>query len=90
MEGSSLSPSGWPHPPLRACEMKQVTPGTLGSSKPLTQTLSFGESRLNVVLTQARSSAEAVSDTMRQSAAAATTSLMAFPLLWSLRQPGQR
>jgi hypothetical protein len=30
--------------------MKQVTPGTLGSSKSLTQTLSFGESRLKVVL----------------------------------------
>jgi hypothetical protein len=38
--------------------MKQVTPGTLGSSKSLTQTLSFGESRLRVVLTQDRSSAE--------------------------------
>jgi len=39
--------------------MKQVTPGTFGSSKSLTQTLSFGESRLKVVLTQDRSSAEA-------------------------------
>lgn len=56
-EGSSLRPSGWPHPPLRACEMKQVTPGTLGS---LTHTLSFGDSRLNVVLTHAKSSAKAM------------------------------
>src|SRR6478735_2154222 len=26
-DGSSLRPSGCPHPPFRACEMKQVTPG---------------------------------------------------------------
>src|SRR6266403_3741823 len=39
--------------------MWQTTPGTLGSSKSLTQTLSLGESRLKVVLTQARSSARA-------------------------------
>src|SRR5689334_1468139 len=56
-EGSSFSPSGWPQPPLRAWEMWQMTPGTRGSSKSLTQTLSLGDSRLKVVLTQARSSA---------------------------------
>src|SRR5690242_6719996 len=39
--------------------MWQTMPGTRGSSKSLTQTLSLGESRLNVVLTQARSSARA-------------------------------
>jgi hypothetical protein len=39
--------------------MKQVTPGTLGSSKLLTQTLSLGDVNLKVVLTQARSSARA-------------------------------
>src|SRR5438477_96679 len=58
-DGSSLSPSGWPQPPLRAWEIWQTMPGTRGSSKSLTQTLSLGESRLNVVLTQARSSARA-------------------------------
>src|SRR5260221_11092372 len=56
-DGSSFSPSGWPQPPLRPCDMWQTTPGTRGSSKSLTQTLSLGDSRLNVVLTQARSSA---------------------------------
>lgn len=45
--------------------MKQVTPGTSGSSKSLMQTLSFGESRLNVVLTQAKSSAETPLDTAK-------------------------
>src|SRR5215475_10480219 len=59
-EGSSLRPSGWPQPPLRAWEMWQVTPATLGSSNSLTQTLSLGESSLKVVLTQARSSARAL------------------------------
>src|SRR6476619_5320868 len=58
-DGSSSRPSGWPQPPFRACEMQQVTPGTLGSSKSLTHTLSFGDGRLKVVLTQARSSARA-------------------------------
>src|SRR6476646_1565880 len=57
LDGSSLRPSGWPQPPFRACEMKQVMPGTLSSSKLLTQTLSFGDSRLKVVLTQPTSSA---------------------------------
>src|SRR5579871_3248663 len=37
--------------------MKQRIPGTLGSSKLLTQTLSFGDARLNVVLMQPRLSA---------------------------------
>ena len=55
-----MRPKGWPQPPLRAWEMWQVTPATSGSSKLLTQTLSLGESRLKVVLTQARSSAAAV------------------------------
>src|SRR5512132_96150 len=68
-DGSSLRRSGWPQPPFRACEMKQVTPGTLGSSKSLTQTLSFGDSRLKVVLTQARSAARARLDAARNSIA---------------------
>src|ERR1700761_3789914 len=59
-DGSSLRPNGWPQPPLRACEMWQTTFGTCGSSKSLTQTLSFGDSRLKVVLIQPRSSACAV------------------------------
>src|SRR3984893_16417002 len=58
-DGSSLRPSGWPHPPFRACEMWQVTPGTLGSSKSATHTLSLGERKLNVVLMQLSSSARA-------------------------------
>src|SRR5579862_1235564 len=70
LEGSSLRPKGWPQPPLRACEMWQATPGTLGSSKSLTQTLSFGESRLKVVLTQPMSSARAEPMTAKNSAAA--------------------
>ena len=37
-----------------------MTPGTSGSSKSLMHTLSFGDSRLKVVLTQGRSSARAV------------------------------
>src|SRR6476646_2135038 len=61
-DGSSLRPKGWPQPPLRGCEMKRVTPGTFGSSKSLTHTLSLGDSRLKVVLTQARSSARATLD----------------------------
>ena len=36
-----------------------MTPGTAGSSNWLTQTLSFGDSRLKVVLMQGRSSARA-------------------------------
>src|ERR1700681_3456208 len=58
-DGSSLSPSGWPHPPFRACEMWQGTPGTFGSSKSATHTLSLGERKLNVVLMQLSSSARA-------------------------------
>src|ERR1700730_6939897 len=58
-DGSSLRPSGWPHPPFRACEMWQVTPGTFGSSKSATHTLSFGERKINVVLMQLSSSARA-------------------------------
>src|SRR6266436_9403581 len=69
LEGSSLSPKGWPQPPLRACEIWQVTPGTLGSSKSLTHTLSFGDKRLNVVLMQPRSLACAVAGRARSAAA---------------------
>src|SRR5260221_4832931 len=68
-DGSSLSPSVWPQPPLRACEMWQVTPGTLGSSKSTTQTLSFGDKRLNVVLMQPRLSALAIPDKARKTQA---------------------
>src|SRR5258707_10554840 len=50
--------------------MWQATPETLGSSKSLTQTLSFGDSRLNVVLTQPTSSAFATPDAARNSTAA--------------------
>jgi hypothetical protein len=49
--------------------MKQVTPGTLGSSKLLTQTLSLGEVNLKVVLTQAKSSARARLDAARNNIA---------------------
>src|SRR5215469_12990315 len=59
-DGSSLRPKGWPQPPLRACEMWQTTFGTCGSSNALTQTLSFGDSRLKVVLMQSISAARAV------------------------------
>src|SRR5215471_17806680 len=59
LEGSLLSPKGWPHPPLRACEIKQATPGTAGSSNSLTQTLSLGDRRLKVVLMHGKSSARA-------------------------------
>src|ERR1700690_1371943 len=55
LDGSSFSPSGWPQPPFLACDMWQTTPGTCGSSKTLTHTLSLGDSTLNVVLTQLRS-----------------------------------
>ena len=79
-DGSSLRPSGWPQPPLRACEMWQTTFGTCGSSKTLTQTLSFGDSRLNVVLTQSISAARAVPPSAQKSSAAAAikTSLIFF------------
>src|SRR5512132_70195 len=77
-DGSSLSPSGWPQPPFRACEMKQVTPGTLGSSKSLTHTLSFGDSRLKVVLTQARSSARARLVAARNSSTDRQSGLISF------------
>jgi len=50
--------------------MKQVTPGTFGSSKLLTQTLSFGDSKLNIVLTQTKSSALATLEAARSTNAA--------------------
>src|SRR5271167_1515865 len=50
--------------------MKQMTPGTLGSSKLLTQTLSFGDAKLNVVLMQPMSSALASPKANRTSATA--------------------
>src|SRR6478672_13609882 len=77
-DGSSLRPKGWPQPPLRACEMKHVTPGTLGSSKSLTQTLSLGDSRLKAVLTQARSSARATLDAASSSTTALNSTLMSI------------
>src|SRR5580700_6747135 len=55
LDGSSFSPNGWPHPPFLACEMWHAMPGTCGSSKTLTHTLSLGENALNVVLTQLKS-----------------------------------
>src|ERR1700724_200031 len=69
-DGYSLKPSGWPHPPFRACEMWQVTPGIFGSSKPVTHTLSLGESKLNVVLMQLKSSARAIAGAATKSAVA--------------------
>src|ERR1700730_5871184 len=69
-DGSSLRPSGWPHPPFRACETWQVTPGTFGSSKSATHTLSLGERKLNVVLIQLNSSARAKAGTATKSTAA--------------------
>src|SRR5262249_6801180 len=44
-------------PPVRACERWHVTPGTWGSSKALTQILSFAPRMRNVVDTQPISSA---------------------------------
>jgi hypothetical protein len=60
--------------------MKQVTPGTAGSSKSLMQTLSFGDSRLKVVLTQGKSSASAALDVATRKAAAAQGSLIVFSI----------
>src|ERR1700730_15016616 len=54
-DGSSFNPSGWRHPPFLACEMWHAMPGTCGSSKTLTHTLSLAENALNVVLTQLKS-----------------------------------
>src|SRR6185437_11111534 len=71
LEGSSFKPNGWPQPPFLACEIWQATPGTFGSSKTLTHTLSLGESRLNVVLTQSKSVASA--GRMDKTASAAST-----------------
>src|SRR6185312_7307974 len=71
LDGSSLRPKGWPHPPLRACEIWQTTFGTCGSSKALTQTLSLGESRLKVVLMQSISAARAIPPNEQKSTAAA-------------------
>src|SRR5690242_6559776 len=71
--------------------MWQVTPGTFGSSNSLTQTLSLGESSLNVVLTQARSSARAKPGAKSNSAAAIRSSLMLDFLLaeWARKEKGR-
>src|SRR5208282_1891930 len=53
-----------------------MTPGTLGSLNSLTHTLSLGDSKLKVVLTQARSSARAAPAPARSSTAAARYHLM--------------
>src|SRR5205807_1879535 len=50
--------------------MWQVTPGTLGSSKSATHTLSLGERKLNVVLIQLSSSARAKAGTATKSTVA--------------------
>ena len=65
-------------------------PWHLGSSKSLTQTLSFGESRLKVVLTQDRSSAEATSITASDKPAAARTSLLSSLHLMKVTRGGSR
>src|SRR5579871_5849365 len=57
--------------------MKQMTPGTAGSSKLLTQTLSFGDTRLNVVLMQPISSALASAKADRISATARKSDFIA-------------
>ena len=54
-----------------------MTPGTLGSSNSLTHTLSFGDSKLNVVLTQTKSSALAMPVAARKSTVAAINNLIA-------------
>ena len=55
---SSATPIVPLNPPVRACDRWHVTPGTLGSSKALTQILSSAHTR-QVVLTQPISSASA-------------------------------
>src|SRR5262249_33728448 len=61
--------------------MWQTTPGTAGSSKSLTQTLSLGESRLKVVLMQPISSARAAPIAARSSSAVIESNLIAFLFL---------
>src|SRR5215216_4348260 len=56
-ERSSATPNVPFTPPVRAWERWHVTPGTFGSSKALTQILSFAPSIWNVVETQPMSSA---------------------------------
>src|SRR5215471_136840 len=56
-ERSSATPNVPFIPPVRACERWHVTPGTLGSSKALTQILSFAPQTRNVVETQPISAA---------------------------------
>jgi hypothetical protein len=56
--------------------MKQVTPGTLGSSNSLTQTLSLGDVNLKVVLTQLRSSARTTPDAARNRTVAKISDLI--------------
>src|SRR5262249_29207547 len=50
-ERSSATPKVPLSPPVRACERWHVTPGTLGSSKALTQIWSFAPTMRNVVAT---------------------------------------
>jgi hypothetical protein len=56
--------------------MKQATPGTFGSSKLLTQTLSFGDTKLNVALIQPISSAHAFPKAAEMSTAASNNDFM--------------
>jgi hypothetical protein len=58
-EGSSANPNVPLRPPVLAWLMWQVTPGTLGSSNALTQTLSLAPTTRNVVLRHVKSSARA-------------------------------
>src|SRR5262245_62195647 len=68
-------------PPVRACERWQVTPGTFGSSKALTQILSFAPRMRNVVETQPMSSAS------RRPTTPPSSTTKTNPTLRSLRIP---
>src|SRR5215212_1911677 len=68
-------------PPVRAWLIWQATPGTFGSSKPLTHTLSFGPRNRNVVLRQPTSSADAGRISAADSSASINPSLLPIPPL---------
>src|ERR1700730_6509977 len=84
-DGSSFNPSGWRHPPFLACEMWHAMPGTCGSSKTLTHTLSLGESALNVVLTQLKSVACAERVDITTSTASVKSHFIGISPHWSRR-----
>jgi hypothetical protein len=75
VETKRLAPSAFAGPRDEASDARH-----LGIVEVADTTLSFGESRLNVVLTQARSSGEAIPDAERPSAAAATSTHIIFSM----------